>query len=146
MSLYAWTLLPLALLHLWLYRQRKVTFRFQLLLDVVFAAVIGPALVTGGDLNPISTIQGRPPFQNVEWSVGTGYQPTQGDLVYQFHPWWDEAGRQIRRGELPLIQPGVGAGLPLMANGQTGLWAPVMLPVWLHGPERGTTVMAFWKI
>ncbi len=146
MSLYAWTLVPLLLLHLWFYRQRGVTLRFQLLLDVVLAAVIGPALATGSDLNPISTIQGRPPFRNVEWSAGTGFQPTQGDLVYQFHPWWDEAGRQIRRGELPRIQPGVGAGLPLMANGQTGLWAPVMLPVWLHGPERGTTIMAFWKI
>jgi hypothetical protein len=146
MSLYAWTLVPLVLLHLWLYRRRNVTFRFQLLLDVVLAAVVGPALVTGGDLNPVSTVQGRPPFQHVEWSARTGYQPTQGDLVYQFHPWWDEAGRQIRRGELPRIQPGVGAGLPLAANGQTGLWAPVMLPVWLHGPERGTTVMAFWKI
>ena len=33
-----------------------------------------------------------------------------------------------------------------MANGQTGLWAPMMLPVWLHGPERGTTIMAFWKL
>ncbi len=146
MSLYAWTLVPLALLHLWLYRQRRVTLRFQLLLDVVLAAVIGPALATGSDLNPIRTIHGRPPFRHVEWSAGTGFQPTQGDLVYQFHPWWDEAGRQIRRGELPRIQPGVGAGLPLAANGQTGLWAPVMLPVWLHGPERGTTVMAFWKI
>jgi len=146
MSLYAWTLLPLLLLHLWLYRRWRATFRFQFLLDVVLAAVVGPALLAGSDLNPISTIQGRSPFEHVEWSAGTGYQPTQGDLVYQFHPWWDEAGRQIRRGELPRIQPGVGAGLPLSANGQTGLWAPVMLPVWLHGPERGTTIMAFWKI
>jgi len=146
MSLYAWTLVPLALLHLCLYRQRRVTLRFQLLLDVVLAAVIGPALATGSDLNPIRTIHGRPPFRHVEWSAGTGYQPTQGDLVYQFHPWFEETGRQIRRGEIPRIQPGVGGGLPLMANGQTGLWAPVMLPVWLHGPERGTTIMAFWKI
>ncbi len=146
MSLYAWTLVPLLVLHLWMYRRWKAIFRFQLLLDVVLAAVAGPALLTGSDLNPISTIQGRPPFQNIEWSEGTCYQPTQGDLVYQFHPWWDETGRQIRRGKLLLIQPGVGAGLPLVANGQTGLWAPVMVPVWLHGPERGTTIMAFWKI
>jgi len=137
---------PLLVLHLWMYRRRRAILRFQLLLDVVLVAVAGPALLTGSDLNPISTIQGRPPFQNVEWSTGTGYQPTQGDLVYQFHPWWDKAGQQLRRGELPRIEPGVGGGLPLMANGQTGLWAPVMLPVWLHGPERGTTIMAFWKI
>jgi len=146
MSLYAWTLVPLLVLHLWMYRQRRAIFRFQLLLDVVLVAVAGPALLTASDLNPVSTIQGRPPFRHVEWSAGTGYQPTQGDLVYQFHPWWDEAGRQIRRGEMPLVLPGVGAGLPLMANGQTGLWVPVMLPVWLHGPERGTTIMAIWKI
>jgi hypothetical protein len=146
MSLYGWTLLPLLLLHLWFFWRSRDLFRFQLLLDVILIVVIGPALVVGGDLNPVQTIKGSPPFQNVEWSAVTGFQPTQGDLVYQFHPWWEEAGRQIRRGELPRIQTGVGGGLPLMANGQTGLWAPVMLPVWLHGPERGTTIMAFWKL
>jgi hypothetical protein len=146
MSLYAWTLVPLFLLHLWLAWRHRAIFRFQILLDVVLAAVVGPTLVIGGDLNPVSTIKGRPPFRHVEWSVGTGYQPTQGDLVYQFHPWWEETGRQLRRGELPRIQSGVGAGLPLLANGQTGVWAPMMLPVWLHGPERGTTIMAFWRI
>ena len=146
MSLYAWTLAPLILLHLWFARRNSAIFRFQILLDVVLAAVVGPALLTGNDLNPIRTIHGQPPFRHVEWSTDTGYQPTQGDLVYQFHPWWDETGRQLRRGEMPSIHPGVGAGLPLLANGQTGVLAPVMLPVWLHGPERGTTIMAFWKI
>ena len=146
MSLYGWTLVPLLLLHLWFFRRSRALFRFQLLLDVILAVVVGPALVVGGDLNPVKTVQGAPPFQNVEWSTTTGFQPTQGDLVYQFHPWWEETGRQLRRGELPRIQAGVGGGLPLMANGQTGVWAPVMLPVWLHGPERGTTIMAFWKI
>jgi hypothetical protein len=146
MPLFAWTLLPLVILHVWLFRRQRVIFRFQLLLDVILAVVIGPAMVVGGDLNPVKTIKGTPPFRDTEWSSVTGFQPTQGDLVYQFHPWWDEAGRQIRRIEVPRIQPGVGGGLPLMANGQTGLWAPVMLPVWLHGPERGTTIMAFWKI
>ncbi|MBD3851894.1 MAG: YfhO family protein [Acidobacteria bacterium] len=146
MSLYGWTLVPLLLLHLWFFRRSRALFRFQLLLDVILAAVVGPALVVGGDLNPVKTIKGSPPFQSVEWSASTGFQPTQGDLVYQFHPWWEETGRQLRRGELPRIQPGAGGGLPLIANGQTGLWAPVMLPVWLHGAERGTTIMAFWKI
>jgi hypothetical protein len=146
MSLYGWTLLPLLLLHLWLYRRSRALFRFQLLLDVVLVVIIGPALVVGGDLNPVETIKGSPPFRHTEWSAATTYQPTQGDLVYQFHPWWDETGRQLRRGEFPRIQPGVGGGLPLVANGQTGLWAPVMLPVWLHGPERGTTIMACWKL
>ena len=146
MSLYLWTLLPLVLLHLWFFRQHRGAFRFQLLLDLVLVVVVGPALWSGGDLNPIRCIQGDPPFTTVEWSPGTALQPTQSDLVLQFHPWWEETRRQVLRGRLPRIQPGVGAGLPLLANGQTGLAAPVMLPVWLHGPERGTTVMAFWKL
>ena len=146
MSLFGWTLFPLIILHLWLFRRHRATFRFQLLLDVIVATIVGPALLVGGDLNPVTTIKGSPPFRHVEWSRTAGFQPTQGDLVYQFHPWWDETGRQMRRGEFPSIQPGVGGGLPLMANGQTGIWAPMMVPVWLHGPERGTTIMAFWKI
>ena len=146
MSLYLWTLPPLVLLHLWMFSRSRDLLRFQILLDVVLTVVVGPALIGASDLNPIKTIKGSPPFQHVEWSATTGFQPTQGDLVYQFHPWWEETGNQLRRGEIPGIQPGVGAGLPLMSNGQTGLWAPVMLPVWLHGPERGTTIMAFWKI
>ncbi len=146
MSLFFWTIPPLVLLHILMYSRFRALFRFQILLDVVLAVVLGPALIGVRDLNPIRCIEGNVPFRHVEWSAETEYQPTQSDLVLYFHPWWDEAGRQIRRGELPLIQPGVGAGLPLLANGQTGLWAPVMLPVWLHGPERGSTIMAFWKI
>lgn len=146
MSLYAWTLLPLLVFHLWIFRRKLAIFRFQLLLDAILVVIVGPALLIGADLNPIQTIKGTPPFRHVEWSATTAFQPTQGDLVYQFHPWWEETGNQLRRGELPRIQPAVGGGLPLMANGQTGVWAPVMLPVWLHGPERGTTIMAFWKL
>lgn len=146
MSLYGWTVLPLLVLHLLLFKRRRAVFRFQILLDLILAVVVGPALVVGGDLNPIRTISGSPPFRHVQWSSSTGLQPTQGDLVYQFHPWWEETGRHLRRGELPRIHPGVGGGLPLMANGQTGVWAPMMLPVWLHGAERGSTVMALWKL
>ncbi len=146
MSLYLWTLLPLAAGHLWLALRHQSVFRFQLLLDLILAAVLGPALWMGGDLNPVRSIQKLPPFTEAAWSERTEFQPTQSDLTLQFHPWWNETGRQLREGRLPRIQPGVGGGLPLLANGQTGLLAPVMLPVWLHGPERGTTIMAFWKV
>jgi hypothetical protein len=146
MSLFVWTLLPLVLVHLWWFRRWRRVFRFQLLLDVILAVVMGPAFWVVGDLNPISGIKGSAPFRHTVWSPQTGFQPTQGDLVFQFHPWWEEAGRHLRRAELPSVQPGVGGGLPLLANGQTGLWAPMMAPVWIHGPERGTTIMAFWKL
>ncbi len=146
MSLFLWTIPPLVLLHIMVYSRRRNLFLFQILLDVVLVVVMGPALIGARDLNPIRCIEENVTFRQVEWSEETEYQPTQSDLVFYFHPWWEEAGRQLCRADVPLIQPGFGAGLPLLANGQTGLWAPVMLPVWLHGPERGTTIMAFWKI
>lgn len=146
MSLLAWTLLPLGAIHLWFGCRLRNLLKFQLVLDLVLLAVFGPVLVGGGDLNPVRCIEKLPPFSHVEWSHSTEFQPTQSDLVLYFHPWWEATGRALQRGEMPWIAPGFGAGLPLLANGQTGVLAPVMLPVWLHGPERGTTIMAFWKI
>ncbi len=146
MSLYLWTIVPLALVHLVLARRYRDALRFQLLLDVVLAAVVGPGLLMGGDLNPVRCVQKLPPFRSVEWSQKTAFQRTQSDVVFQFHPWWEQTGGQLRQGQIPVIQPAVGGGLPLLANGQTGLLAPVMAPVWFLGPERGTTVMAFWKL
>lgn len=146
MSLFLWTIPPLALFHIVVYVRRRSLFRFQILLDVILFVIMGPTLIGSRDLNPIRCVQNNPTFRQVEWSEATEFQPTQSDLVFYFHPWWEEAGRQLLRGELPLVDPGIGAGLPLLANGQIGLWAPVMLPVWFHGPERGTTIMAFWKI
>lgn len=146
MAVVAWTLLPLGALHLWFGWRKRDLLRFQLVLDLVLVAVLGSALFGGKDLNPIRCIENIPPYRHVEWSNSTELQPTQSDLVLYFHPWWEETVLALRRGELPWIASGFGAGLPLLADGLTGILAPVMLPVWLHGPERGTTIMAFWKI
>ncbi len=146
MAVVLWTVPPLALIHLWLWRRRPEVFRFQLLLDLILLAVMAPALARGFDLNPVRLLDTVQPFTGWRWSDGTSLQPTQSDLVFQFHPWWEEARAALSEGHLPLIAPGIGGGTPLLANGQVGLWAPVMLPVWVLGPERGTTVMALWKI
>ncbi len=146
MTVVLWTVVPLALLHLVLWWRRPDVLLFQLLIDLLLAVVVGPALVIGGDLNPVRVLEERPPFAEWQWSDRTEYQPTQSDLVRQFHPWWDEARRQLADGRLPLTSERLGGGMPLLAHGQVGLWAPVMLPVWVLGPERGTTVMAFWKL
>lgn len=141
-----WTLVPLALLHLALWRRRPEVLRFQLIIDLLLVVVVGPALVIGGDLNPVRVLEGNPPYTDWQWSQRTGFQPTQSDVVLQFHPWWEEARRQLADGRLPLINERAGGGMPLLAHGQIGLWAPVMVPVWALGPERGSTVMAFWKL
>jgi hypothetical protein len=117
-----------------------------LALDVGLAVIIGPALFLGADLNPVRCLQRNQPFTDTRWSEITEFQPTQSDLVLQFHPWWEATREQLLDGRLPLIADNIGGGLPLLANGQTGVWAPVMLPVWVLGAERGTTVMALWKI
>jgi hypothetical protein len=90
------------------------------MLDAALVVILGPAVIGGRDLNPIRCIQDNVPYRHVEWSAETEYQPTQSDLVLYFHPWWEETGRQLRDLGLPLIHPGIGAGLPLLANGQTG--------------------------
>jgi len=145
-ALLAWTLLPLLALHLlFAWRWRRLL-RFQLLLDLGLAAVVGPALLLGADLSPVRCVQNQPPFTAWGWSETTELQPAQSDVTLQFHPWWREARRCLAAGRLPLVAERIGGGMPLLAHGQTGLWAPVMLPVWALGPERGTTVMALWKL
>ena len=146
MAVLLWTVVPLALLHLVLWRFGRELFRFHLIVDLILTVVIGPALVIGGDLNPVRVLEETRPFAEWRFSSATQDQPTQSDVVLQFHPWWDEARQQLGQGRLPMVSDHLGGGMPLMAHGQIGLWAPVMLPVWVLGPERGTTVMAFWKI
>jgi len=146
MTVLLWTVVPLALLHVVLWRWWREVFHFQLLIDLVLLVVVGPALIIGGDLNPVRVLEQSEPFAHWQFSDRTEDQPTQSDLVRQFHPWWAEARRQLREGRLPLISDRIGGGMPLLAHGQIGLWAPVMAPVWLLGPERGTTVMAWWKL
>ncbi len=146
MVVWAWTVVPLLALHWWWWLRERSLLRFQLVLDVVLGVVIGPALLLGADLNPVRCLGSNPPFDGRNWSNITALQPTQSDLVLQFHPWFSETGRLLSQGELPWISERIGGGMPLYANGQTGLLAPVNLPLWCLGPERGTTVMALWKL
>jgi hypothetical protein len=141
-----WTVVPLAALHLLWWRRSRELLRFQIVLDIVLAVVIGPALVLGADLFPVRCLSRNQPFTEWQWSEASSYQPAQSDIVLQIHPWWEEARRQLVDGKLPLINERAGGGMPLLANGQIGLFSPTMLPVWMLGPERGTTVMALWKI
>ncbi|PWB74830.1 MAG: hypothetical protein C3F15_07260 [Holophagae bacterium] len=146
MAVWLWTVAPLAALHLWMAQRSRELLRLQLLLDLLLAAAVGPALVTGADLSPVRCLGGTPPFTEWRWGDATADQPTQSDLVRQIQPWMEETRRQLLAGRLPLVSERIGGGLPLLANGQTGVWAPLNLPVWALGAERGTTVMALWKL
>ncbi|GAB4397395.1 MAG: hypothetical protein OHK0052_19630 [Anaerolineales bacterium] len=52
-----------------------------------------------------------------------------GVPVLQFMPWWDYAARTLAQGSLPVWNPLVGAGAPLLANYQQALFYP---PNWLY--------------
>ncbi len=139
-----WVLLPLGAVH-WALRRRRRALRFQLLLDLVLLAVCWP-LLAGLDLNPVRLLEPSPPFGSWRWSERTQLEPTASDVVRQLHPWWDLERRRVLRDRVPWLAPEIGAGTPLVGNGQSGWLAPVMLPVWALGPEAGTDVMAVWKL
>ena len=52
-----------------------------------------------------------------------------GTPLLQFVPWWTQAWRTLLSGELPLWNPLIGLGAPLLANYQTALLYP---PTWIY--------------
>lgn len=63
----------------------------------------------------------------------------------QFVPWWWQAWQTLRAGELPLWNPMIGMGAPLLANYQSALLYP---PTWLYfamAALGGLPVMAWWQ-
>ncbi|NOH12800.1 MAG: YfhO family protein [Chloroflexi bacterium] len=59
----------------------------------------------------------------------TGRAMFWGTPILQFVPWWDYAWTTLRAGELPLWNPLVGMGAPLLANYQSALIYP---PNWVY--------------
>ncbi len=54
-----------------------------------------------------------------------------GDLQGYFFPYWVAAARALRAGRLPLWNPYLFAGTPLLANSQAGVFYPLNWPLWL---------------
>lgn len=52
-----------------------------------------------------------------------------GTPILQFVPWWRVAWESVMNGQLPLWNPMVGMGAPLLANYQSGLFYP---PYWIY--------------
>src|SRR3972149_1803384 len=59
----------------------------------------------------------------------TGHALYWGPPSTQFVPWWWQAWQTLRSGELPLWNPLVGMGAPLLANYQSALLYP---PTWIY--------------
>ena len=103
-------------------------------------SLAGVCLIRGGV--PVPGLLATVPLGSVQLAGS----PEQSDLPLQFAVWWEEVRRLAREGEPPWIAPRIGGGVPLLGNGQTGIPWPGQLPVWLCGPELGTTLMALVKL
>lgn len=57
-----------------------------------------------------------------------------GDLHLYFYPYWVEVARELRTGHLPVWNPYLFAGAPLLANSQVGVFYPLNWPFWLLFP------------
>ncbi len=135
-----WLIVPLALVHI-LARRSRALLLFQLGVDVMLLLLPGRLLLQGLHIGP-----GAPGAREWGGAVTVTGSPEQSDFPLEFAPWWVEVRRLTTTGERPWISDRIGGGTPLFANGQTGLPVPLHLPVWVLGPERGTDVMAFWKL
>ncbi len=59
-----------------------------------------------------------------------------GDVFTYFYPYWADATRAIQAGRLPLWNPYLFMGAPLLANSQVGVFYPLNWPLWLLLPAH----------
>lgn len=135
-----WVVVPLALVHI-LARRSRALLLFQVAVDVMLLLLPGRLLLRGLHVGP-----GAPGAAEWGGPVTVAGSSEQSDLPLEFAPWWSEVRRLIAAGEPPWISDRIGGGAPLFANGQSELPFPLQLPVWALGPERGSDVMAVWKL
>ncbi|MBN1178866.1 MAG: YfhO family protein [Anaerolineae bacterium] len=71
------------------------------------------------------------------WHIGpAGRVIAGGDLSAYFYPYWAEATRAMHAGRLPLWNPYLFMGVPLLANSQVGVFYPLNWPLWLLLPAH----------
>jgi hypothetical protein len=107
-----------------------------LLLAVAPLLFTGRALLTGAVYGPIDILYNAQPFgsHREQLHVLPDRSPLLGDLVYQQIPWRAAVRRAFAEGRLPLWNPDVLAGEPLLAMQQPavlypGTWIGMLLPL-----------------
>lgn len=71
------------------------------------------------------------------WHIGpAGRVLAGGDLFGYFYPYWAEATRTLRAGQLLLWNPYLFMGAPFLANSQVGFFYPLNWPLWLTMPAH----------
>lgn len=54
-----------------------------------------------------------------------------GDTLLYFYPYWSAAAHALRAGQVPLWNPHLFMGAPMIANSQVGFFYPLNWPLWL---------------
>lgn len=83
------------------------------------------------------------------WHIGpAGRVIAGGDLFTYFYPYWAEASQALRAGRLPLWNPYLFMGVPLLANSQAGVLYPLNWPFWLllppHAALHWSALLHLW--
>ncbi len=69
------------------------------------------------------------------WKLAfSGLILARGDTFLYFYPYWDAAAAALRSGAMPLWNPHIFMGAPLLANSQMGFFYPLNWPLWLLLP------------
>lgn len=106
---------------------------FGLVLAACVGTFLHDALRPGRVLSPADVLLVQASFRD---SNAPAYEPENRllmDPVLQFQPWLAFERAEIRAGRLPVWNPFAGCGAPLIANGQSALFDPFNLIVFL-GP------------
>ncbi len=123
---------------IWLARRvvGPVRRRIAIFLAAAPLLLTGHAMLTGGVHAPLDIVYNADPFRSFRASLGFTPDPvpTLGDVVYQEIPWRKAVRAAVKRGELPLWNPHVLAGEPLLAVQQPavfhpGTWIGFLLPL-----------------
>src|SRR6187200_1480241 len=125
--------LLLAAAHRWVVRLRLLP---ALLLAAAPLLFTGKAVVTGGVFAPLDIAYQAEPLRSLraERGIERTWNPLTVDLVSQMLPWRRAVREQLSRGRMPLWNPYVLAGEPLLGVAQPaifhpGTWIGLLLPL-----------------
>ena len=102
------------------------------------------ALVPGRVLTSAALLYWYPPWQSLH-AGPVPVDPLQSDMGFVFHPWLLHARREIRAGRLPLWNPNADAGVPFLANMQSGVFSPFTALAYVFPPGLAIALAAVAK-
>jgi len=108
-------------------RHRK-TIACALAVVAMAVSFMAESLMTDRMLAPLDVAMSLRPWSTSEYRVSEIYNELTSDKVSYIHPIKVLIGRAFRAGQLPLWEPHLLAGYPIIGNAQAGIFYPLTLP------------------